>query len=154
MFKRENLKEFVDHFTNRYKLYVSGSYRRKEQYINDLDFLTYDNIDDLYNKIKDIYNITLIAKGNKYVSFKLFGPPSIEINIWKIDKKNQMFEKIARNYKTEYVIWMRSQARNMNLKLNNSGLYKDDKKINVKTPRNLFKILQLPYKNYISKKDI
>jgi hypothetical protein len=63
MYNRNDFKDIVNYFTKKYKLNVTGSYKRKNEYISDLDFLTYQPLNEVLDKINKDYNIEIISNG-------------------------------------------------------------------------------------------
>ena len=83
-------------------LIPTGSYIRKSEIINDLDFLTTKDFDFVFEDLSKIIpeiNQNLIKMGTKYLSFHL---PEYEINIdiWKTKPENLFFAVIcSRSFK-------------------------------------------------------
>lgn len=67
-----------------------GSYQRdsSQQYYNDLDFITFKDLNYIYNWLKS-ENLQLISKGDKYMSFLLDG---YHIDVWRVITKDEFYK--------------------------------------------------------------
>jgi DNA polymerase/3'-5' exonuclease PolX len=156
MFRRADFIELNEYLLDRYKLQPTGSYKRGNEFINDLDFLTYNNLQEIYNDMKLMgWNMTMISNGTKFLHFRLWD--IIDVNIWKINKDNHIFQKLAHDYDTTFQISARRIAKNKNMKLTNEGLYDENGiKIPIKKMKDIFDILSINYRSpqigHLSKK--
>ena len=107
-------------------LYVVGSYRRNEDIINDLDFVTKRDLNDVLRDINRIMNFDSLVIGPDYVRIRLYYTHqySISVDIWKA---NNMYEykflKWMRTMDKEHNIGYRLMAKNKGLLLSDRGLY-------------------------------
>jgi DNA polymerase/3'-5' exonuclease PolX len=147
MFRRKDFIELVDDLSKRYYMIPTGSYKRESDFINDLDFLTYNDPQKIYENMKSLYNMNLISNGPLYVHFKLWD--IIDVNIWKINKENDIFQKLGHDYDKQLQISLRRKAKNMGYKLTSNGLFNSttNKRILVKTIRDIFTILDVAYRS-------
>lgn len=84
MFRRIDFIELVEYFSNKYNLIVSGSYKRDEEYINNLEFLTYNDLEKILNDIeKNFIHTIIISKGDKFIHIKLWD--LFDVNISRIN---------------------------------------------------------------------
>jgi hypothetical protein len=84
MFRRTDFKELVDHLSNKYKLFVYGSYKRDEEFIANLNFLTYNDLDKILKDIQINFNNTIIISNNdKFIHFRLWD--ILDVYIYQIN---------------------------------------------------------------------
>jgi DNA polymerase/3'-5' exonuclease PolX len=80
-------------------LYPIGSYFRREEYVNDLDFVTMSDLDMvLFYMDAEGLDFDIRTLGPKYTDIVLmsdYGP--VDINIWKVDDE----------YELKFAIWTR-----------------------------------------------
>jgi hypothetical protein len=73
-------------------LHIVGSIRRKEPYVEDIDFVTYDRLPNNAQWIRDI-----VTLNNK----------SVGVDIWKFKKENFILGSLLRSYPKHYIIALR-----------------------------------------------
>lgn len=105
-------------------LYVSGSFKRKEEEINDLDFITKKKIDDLLDKFQYYYDIRILRQGNDYASIIIELPKQdLKIDIWRGDDNYQYkFLKWFRDIDKGHNIYYRKLAKEKGYILSDRGL--------------------------------
>ena len=133
--------EFINEINNYIPgLYVVGSIRRKEEIINDIDFVTrrpmIDVIDDFSLYFGD--KMQIIKEGKKYSKIKITDPyfmrGSIDIDIWATETDTEYkFTKWLRSMDKGHVIGLSRKAEMLGMKLSTKGLYKGNEEIKVKT---------------------
>ena len=165
---RENIKKFKKNFIksldtfNNIKIKFCGSFRRKLKYSNDIDILIVSkdiiNIDDLY-KSKILYKIIDKLKKDKIIyddltieniHTKYSGIVNYINELYRIDIRFLPYESYYSGllYFTGsklFNIDIRKKAKRLGYKLNEYGLYKDDKIIEIKSEKDIFKYLNLDY---------
>jgi len=88
MFRRSDFDELVDYLSNKYKLFVSGSYKRDEEFISDLDFLTYNDLQKILKDIENnFHNTVIISNGDNFIHIRLWD--ILDVNIWRMNKENK-----------------------------------------------------------------
>jgi len=144
-----------------------GSYRRKVAFSSDIDLLTTNNLD---NVIVDLNKLTEMTKQDKDAlkvcksSFELIGIYShgsmkismvalfrekyVRIDIFKTTKAELPFALLHYTGSKLFNIRIRAKAKNMGLKLNQHGLYADNKKIKEEftTEQSVLKYIGVTYK--------
>jgi DNA polymerase/3'-5' exonuclease PolX len=105
-------------------LFITGSVKRKSQQVNDIDFITMKNLDDVLDMIiKKYINVTILKNGNKHLSL-ILDNYDIQIDFWKADNKTELFYKrLLRDLDKGHTIYYRKQARKAGYKLSEIGLY-------------------------------
>lgn len=127
MFRRSMLSPIV-RWGHKHYLIPTGSYLRDEPVINDLDFLTFKDIDDVINDIAKKYEIVRIrAQGPlyadiiiKYSKNRGAEVANVPINIWKINEENELFQHLAHDYDKQLNISIRKKAKRKGYTLNSN----------------------------------
>jgi DNA polymerase/3'-5' exonuclease PolX len=146
MFRRKDFIELVNYLSKKYHMQATGSYKRKKEFIGDLDFLTYNDPQKIYENIKKDANINLISNGPLYVHFKLWD--LIDVNIWRMNKENSIFQKLGHDYDKQLQISLRRKAKNMGYKLTSNGLFDENNNLmKVKNIEDVFNILNVKYRS-------
>ncbi len=118
---------------------VAGSYRRKTETINDLDVLITD-----YNLIKDLFEKPY-AKGSEIIRTFYEINPKYYINIDIFIYNDLAPYLLYATGSQHHNIIMRNVAKRHGLLLNQHGLFKNGKKINCKTEKDIFDTLNMKY---------
>ncbi len=141
MYSYQEIKKFVDNIKSNIKgINVVGSYKRKEQEIDDLDIVT-RNKKIIAQLIKLYPDIKIQKQGDYYVQLKL---NNLYIDIWfASDKEELKALKIIRSIDSGHNIAYRKLARKMGLLLNDKGLFKDNIRINFNNEKELRQILNI-----------
>jgi len=142
------IKKITNHIQKYIKgLYIVGSIRRKEELVNDIDFVTKKDLPNLLEEFASLYDITVNTLGEKYTSFTLSSDHfKIEVNIWKAnDEYEYVQNKILRTLDKGHYIGLRKLANKKGLKLTEQGLYDTTNKhyIHFKNKKELLKLLKL-----------
>lgn len=142
-----NIKKIIK-FDKEIKLEIVGSFRRHKNDLNykfkDLDILIISNKKSLKEIFKPEYFFKIFCYGNK----KIIALSKIKNSILKIDilltsKKSFPFAYIYFTGPKLFNIFLRKEAKNQNLKLNEYGL----SNFNCKNEKDIFKILNIKYMN-------
>lgn len=124
----------TDHWIRLYVrgLYPVGSFRRKEETINDLDYVTMRPLTYILDEFRVAYmqdnddDIIVDEQGDYYMSLKMkmdFG--YFQVDFWRArDKYEYFFLKTMRTLDKDHNIYWRRMAINKGLRLSDRGLYK------------------------------
>jgi len=116
---------------NIYGLYVSGSFRREEEVINELYFITLRNLKNVLEELQELYNTEIISNGEKYLSFYLItNYGKTKVDIWRGENSySYKFLKWMRDMDKGHSIAYKKMAKEKNLTLSDYGLYDNDNNI-------------------------
>lgn len=141
----EDAKKITDHIQKYISgLYLSGSMRRKEPIVNDIDFITKRPLDNIITDfIYSGYNFKVIINGEEYKQIKFINVISdIVIDIWRArDNYEYKFLKWMRDMDKGHNIFYRKLAKAKGLILSDRGLKLDDKYIGFNTKKDLINLL-------------
>ncbi len=160
---RENIKNIKKNIFNSLKIFnniklkICGSFRRKLKYANDIDLLIVSK--DFYNNPKLLYDIINILKKDNIIyddltieniHTKYSGITNYLNELYRIDIILLPYDSYYSGllYFTgskEFNIKIRSSAKKLGYKLNEYGLYKNDKQILIKSEKDIFKYLNIEY---------
>jgi len=105
-------------------LRVTGSYKRKSEIINDLDYITKKPLDYIKTQFKDYYDVDVIKDGERYIRllFKSdFG--NLPIDIWYVsDNYEYYYACLMFDMDKAHSIYWKKQALKHNYHLSNLGL--------------------------------
>ena len=133
---------------------IAGSYRRQNKTSNDVDILLshknknylYDFIQKLKEKKIIIDDLISDKSKTKYMGFSRFNDnPIRRIDIRFIPYKSYYYGLLYFTGSYQLNTQMRQVAKKMGYKLNEYGLYKNNKFIPVKSEKEIFDILKLKY---------
>lgn len=121
-------------------LYVVGSYKRGEENVNDLDYISTIKLLKLFDYIKLLFpDLKIINFGKKYMSLMING---IKVDIWHTSSESKGWTTLMRTVSKEENIYLRKRAKELGLKLNEYGLFSSDgAKIKLKNLKELYKFL-------------
>lgn len=123
-------------------LYITGSLKRKAPIVNDIDFLTMNNLNDILDKLKEITDLDILAKGEKHLSVHL-NDFDIQADFWKANNRYELFYKrFLRDIDKGHSIYYKKQAIKYGYKLTENGLYKKDEKVNIHNKKDLLNLLK------------
>jgi DNA polymerase/3'-5' exonuclease PolX len=122
------------------KVYIVGSVARNEKKNNDVDVITTLNINILIFKINQQYDLKIIKYGTKYSQIRI---NNIEIDIWKAKIDNYKQMRILRTIDKYHYIAYKKIAKKQDMKLNDTGLYKNDERIQFNSEKQLRKLLYI-----------
>lgn len=129
-------------------LYVTGSYRRKEPIINDLEFITKKSLNIVLREFEDLLIVGYEHQPDpyaKYFSFQiLVGYKKIKVDIWRAyDDREYFFKKFNRDLDKGHLIYYEKLAIDKGLKLTENGLYRsNDRPYDITTKRDLLHVLK------------
>jgi len=126
-----------------------GSVASKQPIVNDLDFITTKSLEAYSNAFqiqfpKTWRNMSLGEKRFDY--YPLINDKKLVINIWFSKPSELSTFYFAYAYPRNFVIAMRKRASEMGYKLNQYGIYLNNKKINIRRVKEIFKILDLEFR--------
>lgn len=106
-------------------MYISGSVKRKEPIINDIDIITKRELSRVLDDFKYFYNAKVNKEGDSYMQIKLdditYGP--IIIDIWKANSDSEYkFLKWMRNLDKGHNIFLKKKAKERGYSLSDRGL--------------------------------
>ena len=157
---RENIKNIKTNIINSLKVFdnikfkICGSFRRKLKYSNDIDLLivSKDNSVSLYDYInilkKDniIYDdLTIENIHTKYSGITKYLNELYRIDIILLPYESYYSGLLYFTGSKEFNIKIRSEAKKLGYKLNEYGLYKNNKQMLIKSEKDIFKYLNIPY---------
>lgn len=139
---------------------LCGSYRRKKDSINDIDCLLVINNDKIKNRnwlnifVNELKKINYIVDSftnkqqEKYMGFvKNINDTVLRLDIQKIDYKRYPFALLYFTGNKYFNLFIRNKAKEKGYKLNEFGLFKNNKQIKkeIKTEKDIFEVLDLKY---------
>ena len=139
---------------------LCGSYRRKKDSINDIDCLLVINSDKIKNRnwlniyVNELKKINYIVDSftnkqqEKYMGFvKNINDTVLRLDIQKIDHKRYPFALLYFTGNKYFNLFIRNKAKEKGYKLNEFGLFKNNKQIQkeIKTEKDIFEFLDLKY---------
>ena len=130
---------------------VVGGMRRKSEFVKDIDLLVPLKPDQELGEISFKSKIQIISRtadGKKKKSFKLsIGGKDIYLDIFTCLKSDKPFAMLHHTGNKIFNIKTRKHANKMGLKLNQYGIFKNDKKISkkFKTERSILNYLGVEY---------
>jgi DNA polymerase/3'-5' exonuclease PolX len=126
-------------------LLPTGSIIRKEKMIGDIDLLTKKNLEDVIKEFPLLIK-KILKKGEKYLSIRLMN--DVNVDIWRIDPKNHVFEFLNRDYPKYINIALRKAFQKLGLKLNNEGIFNiNGEKLPINNVKEVFKIANIRYRD-------
>jgi DNA polymerase/3'-5' exonuclease PolX len=147
--------EVIQKINNNLEIVMCGSYRRNKSSSNDIDLLlTGDKSNnlslkifvDLLHKLKIIIEDIDPDYHVKYMGFiKYKNYPVRRLDIMYVNKENYYTALLHFTGSKDFNTRIRKTAQLLGYKLNQYGLYKNNKKITVKSEKEIFDILGLEY---------
>lgn len=105
-------------------LRITGSFKRKDDIINDLEYITKKPIDDILLSFQELYELEIIICGLRFISFWFnsdFEP--LKICIYRAcDNYEYWFKCLAHDVSLEQYLQMKEQALKANYMLDDNGL--------------------------------
>lgn len=155
--KHKKVLKLVAHKLNKDLIIkVCGSYRRKEKFSNDIDcILTNKNnkenknwlklfIDEL-KKLNYISDEITTSYNKKFMGFVRENKIFRRLDIQYINYQSYPSALLYFTGNKYFNLFIRQKAKSQGFKLNEYGLFKNNKKLNIKTERDIFKYLNLEY---------
>jgi DNA polymerase (family 10) len=130
---------------------IVGSYRRETPYSGDIDILyNGSDLNKLLSKLSELHKDrwTVYSKGEMKIAgiFHLSGKKCVEIDLWICDSKNKHAMLLYSTGSKNFNIIMRMIAKRKGYKLNQYGLFKDDKLIETKSEKDIFDKIGMKYR--------
>lgn len=123
-------------------LYLTGSLKRKEPVINDIDFITIRPIQNVYDQLKKFFGTQLkFVKGDKkYMQLNIRNVP---VDIWHADTVEELLlKRFLRDVDKGHAIGLHKKANKKGYRLTEKGLFdKDGKKIQINNVQELHELL-------------
>jgi hypothetical protein len=120
-------------------LLPTGSYVRKHDNLNDLDFLTLNDLKNIEKDLNDNFDIEIIRKGKKIIIFTLDG---VKIDIWHVPSIEQLPYYMLEYGLGKEIISIKKRVRQRGYKLSIKGLQNLETGEYVKHLNNPYKILK------------
>jgi len=148
-------------FGETFKIQIAGSFRRKKPDSGDIDLMLLTDAFTLEDAVEVLtsYGIILDMFGSNF-NKKFMGiahcpgsktfPHPFRLDIFKVEKANWWPALVTHTGPKALNTDMRTKAQSLGMKLSDQGLYKGEKKINVKSEKHLFDLLGY---NYIKPND-
>lgn len=149
-FKRKDVKRAINHICKYIHMIPVGGWRRGKQEMKDIDFLTSKSLSYVVKKLSKINIVRLpsnIDKERRKFDFKYkINNRWIKVDVFRYKKGELPFAMLQYTGSKEFNIAMRVHAKKRNLKLNQYGLFRGDKKVlGIKTERDIFKKLKFTW---------
>jgi DNA polymerase (family 10) len=148
------LEPIIMRFSNNYrKLYLVGSYRRKKRVSKDIDVMLVSKDENAIGKLlKDMQATALevypYSQGKDKMSMilKLNKSRVYKIDVFRVLPEHKIPMLLYSTGSKEHNIKMRRIAKKLGYKLNQKGLFKEDKLVDgLKKESDYFKILKIDY---------
>lgn len=127
---------------------IAGSYRRGQDFSSDIDVLVFDD-NTILKKLVDynflIDHLTSLDTKSKYLGYCKFNNKIYRIDIRFFDKKSYPSALLYFTGPKELNTLMRRKAKALGLLLNEYGLYKNKKRIDIKDEKDIFDELGIKY---------
>jgi len=127
---------------------IAGSYRRGQDFSSDIDVLVFDD-NTILKKLVDynflIDHLTSLDTKTKYLGYCKFNNKIYRIDIRFFDKKSYSSALLYFTGPKELNTLMRRKAKSLGLLLNEYGLYKNKKRIDLKDEKDIFDELGIKY---------
>ena len=122
-----------------------GGFIRKKPFSKDIDVMVVGE-KDYIKYLENHFEIHVYASGPGKISLVArIKNIYVKIDIFKCSREDRHAMLLYATGSKQFNIKMRGIARRQGYLLNQYGLFKDDKKIKVKSERDFFKILKIPY---------
>ena len=135
-----NIKKYIKN------LYIVGSLKRKSPIVNDIDFVTMNDLSIVSEKIQKLLsskNLNSSVSGDKKYIKILIEPYNIYIDIWKANHKDELYSMIVmRTIDKGHSIYYKKLARSYDMILTDKGIKCDDMMIYFKSEKELKDILE------------
>lgn len=144
----EKYVKIIEKITGK-NIILSGGFRLGKTQGKDLDIIIEgeENMEDVEKKL-DKYIIKKLERGdNKLMILIKFPGEDIvrHVDIFFVNKENMPFFLLYFGSGENFSRKIRKYAKDKGYKLNETGLYKNNKKINLKSEKEIFDYLKIPY---------
>jgi len=147
MISLEKAESLVSMFPKYLK--IAGSIARGNENVKDIDVLSMKDLNEVKEDMLKIFPDAVVEKqGSNYLRLKIVVDGiDIGIDIWKTTKENLLFAMFHYIGNKNFNIRSRMQAKRLGYKLTQYGIFnlKNNKRIDVKNEKELFKILNITY---------
>ena len=127
------------------RISIAGSLRRKKEVVKDMDFIASSennkNVMNFFSTLEEVSSIT--AKGETKTSIELNNGINCDLRI--VSDKEFPYALHHFTGSKEHNTIMRGRAKKMGIKMNEYGLFKDDKLITCRDEQEIFSRLKLDY---------
>ena len=135
------------------KVILVGGFIRKKSFSKDIDVMIISNknsiLDDYIEFLKSQFEIHVYQHGiNKVSLVACIKNTYVKVDIFRSLPENQHSMLLYSIGSRKFNIRMRGIARQKGYLLNQYGLFKNGKKIEVKSEKDFFKILEMPYTEF------
>lgn len=127
---------------------ICGSYRRGKSISSDIDIVVIAANWAAFQRAAKLSSPKIYASGEFKTSLLFKIPqfkPYVKLDIFYATRDNYIFMTLFATGSGQFNVFMRWKAQKAGYKLNQNGLYKNDKKINIKTLSALFDKLDMKY---------
>ena len=133
-------------------LYITGSLKRKNKIINDLDYITKRDLNEIYKDLLiklPLLNVLKLRGGEYYIKMKCNGggdEVDVNIDIWKVDNNYELFySRLLHDLDKGHAIYWKKQAIKQGYKLTDKGLYNliTDKYLMIQSKKDLKYLLNI-----------
>lgn len=121
---------------------ITGSIRRKEIKVHDIDVIILINQMKAWNEIVENLSEFIKRKGDQEIDFIING---IDVNLRAVNKDEFSAGVLYFTGPGSYNIWMRQKAKEKGYKLNRRGLFDEEDNQIAKTEKDIFKKLEIPW---------
>lgn len=129
------------------KLIVAGSYRRKAKFSNDVDIVVLEPTKKFWSILESSFELKKISDGEKLKKYVLkIKTKNVKVDFFICHDPNTFIAMTLFSTGSSALnIKMRMLAKRKNLKLNQLGLFKGDKRLNLRTEKDFFDALGMKY---------
>jgi DNA polymerase (family 10) len=138
-------KKYIENLPGAKRVEIVGSYRRRQETVGDIDILVVrENKDVVFNKTLDYENIeNIISKGETKTSIELKNGMQVDLRIF--DPEEFATARIYFTGSKSHNIELRSMAKDRGWKINEYGIFKEEKRLEIDTEEDVYKKLNLKY---------
>ncbi|MBD3329829.1 DNA polymerase/3'-5' exonuclease PolX [Candidatus Dojkabacteria bacterium] len=126
-------------------LVIAGSYRRRKETVGDIDFLVIatdsKNMIEAFTKYEEVKKV--ISKGNTKSSVML--KTELQVDLRVVEKRSKAPALLYFTGSKKHNIKLRKLGIDKGYKINEYGVFKDDKRIKCETEEDIYKLLNLEY---------
>jgi hypothetical protein len=147
-FSLNDASGIISSISHSLELIPVGSVSQLKQYPADLDFLTVKPLKKVLDWFVKNYAVSKIHKnGSKLIFFDInYNGKKVPVNVWKATSKQLPYMLFSYSYPKSFNLHVRSKAKSMGYKLSQYGLFKGKKLIPIKSFKQFFKFLGIPYR--------
>jgi len=148
--KHADIQSIANELKCNFNITIVGSYRRKKPTSRDVDVMLVSNdelaINKYLKKLKKNFTIYPYSQGKDKLSVILIKKEKVfKLDVFRVNNDNKIPMLLYSTGSKEFNIKMRRKAKRLGYLLNQKGLFKNSKKIKLKTEKDYFDILQMKY---------